>query len=88
MIAIIDLYSRKTLAYNVTNTMDTYSCIETLLLAMTRYGIPEIFNSDQGSQFTSKEFTDELKAYGLRISMDGHGRCRDNAKIPFRSVLR
>ena len=55
---------------------------------MTRYGIPEIFNSDQGSQFTSKEFTDELKAYGIRISMDGHGRCRDNAKISFRSVLR
>ena len=66
VIAIIDLYSRKTLSYNVVNTMDTYSCVETLLLAMTRYGIPEIFNSDQGSQFTSKEFTDELKAYGIR----------------------
>ena len=81
VIAIIDLYSRKTLAYNVVNTMDTYSCVETLLLAMTRYGIPEIFNSDQGSQFTSKEFTDELKAYGIRISMDGRGRCRDNARM-------
>ena len=81
MIAIIDFYSRKTLAYNVVNTMDTYSCVETLLLAMTRYGIPKIFNSDQGSLFTSKEFTDELKAYGLRISMDGRGRCRDNARM-------
>ncbi len=81
VIAIIDLYSRKTLAYNVVNTMDTYSCVETLLLTMTRYGIPEIFNSDQGSQFTSKEFTDELKAYGIRISMDGRGRCQDNARM-------
>jgi putative transposase len=61
--------------------MDAYSCIETLLLAMTRYGIPEIFNSDQGSQFTSKEFTDVLKEYGVKISMDGRGRCHDNAKM-------
>ena len=81
VIAIIDLYSRKNLAYNVVNTMDAYSCIETLLLAMTRYGIPEIFNSDQGSQFTSKEFTDVLKEYGVKISMDGRGRCHDNAKM-------
>ena len=81
VIAIVDLYSRKNMAYSVVNTMDTYSCVETLLLAMTRYGIPEIFNSDQGSQFTSKEFTDELKAYGIRISMDGRGRCRDNARM-------
>jgi putative transposase len=81
VIAIIDLYSRNNLAYNVVNTMDAYSCIETLLLAMTRYGIPEIFNSDQGSQFTSKEFTDVLKEYGVKISMDGRGRCHDNAKM-------
>ena len=50
--------------------MDTHSCIETLLLTMTRYGFPEILNSDQGSQFSSKEFTDELKSYGFKISLN------------------
>jgi len=81
VIAIIDLFSRKNLAYSVVNTMDTYHCIETLELALRRYGRPDIFNSDQGSQFTSKEFTDVLKNNGIRISMDGRGRCLDNAKM-------
>ena len=80
VIAIVDLYSRKNMAYSVVNTMDTLHCVETLQLAVSRYGVPEIFNSDQGSQFTSREFTDELKKLGIAISMDGRGRCRDNAK--------
>jgi putative transposase len=81
VIAIIDLYSRKVIAYNVVNTMDVEHCIETLEMALKRYGSPEIFNSDQGSQFTSKAFTDVLKNNNIRISMDGKGRCLDNAKM-------
>ena len=81
VIAIIDLFSRKVLAYSVTNTMDTVHCIETLNIALSKYGTPEIFNSDQGSQFTSREFTETLKSNGIRISMDGKGRCLDNAKM-------
>lgn len=81
VIAIIDLFSRKVLAYNVVNTMDTVHCVETLELALSKYGRPEIFNSDQGSQFTSKEFTEILEREGVSISMDGKGRCLDNAKM-------
>ena len=81
VIAIIDLFSRKALAYNVVNTMDTVHCIETLNLAVSKYGKPDIFNSDQGSQFTSREFTEILKNGGISISMDGKGRCLDNAKM-------
>lgn len=81
VIGIIDLFSRKVMSYKVTNTMDAYHCVETLQDGIKRYGCPEIFNSDQGSQFTSSEFTDVLKAHGIRISMDGRGRCLDNAKM-------
>jgi len=81
VIAIIDLYSRKILAYNVVNTMDAIHCVETLEMAVRRYGVPEIFNSDQGSQFTSSEFISELKKHHVKISMDGKGRCLDNAKM-------
>ena len=81
VIAILDLYSRKVLAYNVVNTMDVEHCIETLEMALDKYGSPEIFNSDQGSQFTSNVFTGMLTANGIRISMDGKGRCLDNAKM-------
>ena len=81
IIAIIDLFSRKVLAYNVVNTMDTVHCIETLNLALAKYGKPDIFNSDQGSQFTSNDFTEILKNGGISISMDGRGRCLDNAKM-------
>lgn len=81
VIAIIDLYSRKVLAYNVVNTMDVEHCIETLEIALEKYGAPEIFNSDQGSQFTSNAFTGMLEANSIRISMDGRGRCLDNAKM-------
>lgn len=81
VIAIIDLFSRKVLAYSVVNTMDAAHCIETLEIALRKYGKPEIFNSDQGSQFTSREFVQVLKNNGVKISMDGKGRCLDNAKM-------
>ena len=81
VIAIIDWHSRMVLAHKTVNTMDTYHCIEVLEMAISKFGKPEIFNSDQGSQFTSKAFTDELKKRGIRISMDGRGRCRDNARM-------
>lgn len=81
VIAVIDLYSRKVMAYSVVNTMDKEHCIETLSMALRNYGSPEIFNSDQGSQFTSQAFTDVLKNNNIKISMDGKGRCLDNAKM-------
>ena len=81
VIGIVDWFSRKVLAYNVVNTMDAFHCVETLKTAMDFYGKPEIFNSDQGSQFTSSEFVTELRNHGIQISMDGRGRCLDNAKM-------
>ena len=81
VIAIEDWFSRKLMAYNVVNTMDAFHCVETLRMAIERFGKPEIFNSDQGSQFTSEEFISELQKHNIQISMDGRGRCRDNAKI-------
>ena len=78
---IVDWFSRRVMAYNVVNTMDAFHCVDTLRMAVERFGRPEIFNSDQGSQFTSTEFLDELRSYGIKISMDGRGRCRDNAKM-------
>lgn len=79
--AIVDWFSRKVMAYNVVNTMDAFHCVDTLRMAVERFGKPEIFNSDQGSQFTSSEFVGELRNYGVKISMDGRGRCLDNAKM-------
>jgi len=81
VIGIVDLFSRKVMAYRVVNTMDALHCVETLQDAIQRHGQPEIFNSDQGSQFTGKEFTNELKSHNIQISMDGRGRCLDNAKM-------
>ena len=81
MIGIVDWFSRKLMAYNVVNTMDAFHCVETLKMAIERFGKPEIFNSDQGSQFTSDEFIEELQRHNIQISMDGRGRCRDNAKM-------
>lgn len=81
VLAIIDWFSRKVLVHRTVNTMDAYYCVELLHEAVKKYGRPEIFNSDQGSQFTSTEFTSALKSYGIRISMDGVGRCRDNARM-------
>ena len=70
-----------TLTYRLSNTMDAVFCVEALVEAFDRYGKPEIFNTDQGSQFTSEEFTDELTKRGIRISMDGKGRALDNVYV-------
>ena len=69
VVAIMDWYSRKVLAWRVANTMDADFCVEALEEALCRYGTPEIFNTDQGAQFTSEAFTGALKAAGIRISM-------------------
>lgn len=81
LVAIIDWYSRKVLAWRLSNTMDTSFCIEALEEALQHYGPPDIFNSDQGSQFTSTEFTQKLIEHDIRISMDGKGRWVDNVFI-------
>jgi len=78
LVAIIDWYSRYVLAWNVSVTLDSAFCLEALDEALRLYGKPDIFNSDQGCQFTSIEFTNRLKAEGIRISMDGRGRALDN----------
>jgi putative transposase len=80
-VAIMDWYSRKVLAWRVSNTMDADFCVEALEEAINRYGTPEIFNTDQGAQFTSEAFTGKLKAAGIRISMDGKGRWVDNVFV-------
>lgn len=76
--AIIDYYSRKVLSYRLSNTMDTGFCIKCMNEAIRKYGIPAICNTDQGAQYTSKEFIDVLLSIDIRISMDGCGRCLDN----------
>jgi putative transposase len=81
LVAIMDLYSRKVLSWKVSNSMDSRFCEEALQDAITRYGAPSIFNTDQGSQFTSNTFTQILQDHGIRISMDGRGRWRDNVHI-------
>jgi len=79
--AIMDWHSRKVLSWRLSNTLETEFCREALEEALWRYGAPEIFNTDQGSQFTSDEFTGVLKTAGVRISMDGKGRWLDNVFI-------
>ena len=81
LVAILDLYSRKVLAFRVSNTLAADFCIEALGEALRRYGAPEIFNTDQGSQFTDEAFTAVLAAQGVRISMDGKGRWIDNVFV-------
>jgi putative transposase len=81
LVAVIDWASRAVLAWRLSNTMDTRFCIEALDEALARYGKPKIFNSDQGSQFTSEAFTGRLIAAGVEISMDGRGRFLDNIFI-------
>ena len=81
LVAIVDWYSRRILAWRLSNTLTTDFCIEALQEAILRYGTPEIFNTDQGSQFTSAEFTGVLKAHDIRISMDGKGCWRDNVFV-------
>jgi putative transposase len=81
LVAIIDWYSRKVLTWELSNTMDTGFCLEALEAALATYGKPEIFNSDQGCQFTSEAFTAKLKAHDILISMDGKGRWVDNVFV-------
>lgn len=88
LVGIIDWYSRKVLSYRVSNTMDKQFCLDALDEALRTFGLPEIFNTDQGSQFTSHEFTGRLKSVGIALSMDGKGRALDNIFIErwFRSL--
>ncbi len=78
LIAIMDWATRKVLSWRLSNTLDTRFCVEALKEALSKYGVPEIFNTDQGCQFTSEAFTSILKTWNIRISMDGKGRFRDN----------
>ena len=81
LVAVMDWATRKVLSWRVSNTMDVEFCVEALEEALARFGHPEIFNSDQGSQFTSLAFTGVLQQAGVRISMDGRGRWMDNVFI-------
>ena len=81
LVAIMDWATRHVLSWRLSNTMDARFCVEALNEALSRYGKPEIFNTDQGSQFTSADFTNVLKGAGVAISMDGRGRCMDNIFI-------
>jgi putative transposase len=79
--AVIDWFSRKVLAWRLSITMDTAFCIETVEEALAHHESPEIFNTDQGSQFTSMAFTGTLERNGIAISMDGKGSWRDNVFV-------
>lgn len=81
LVAVMDWYSRKVLSWRLSNTMETDFCIEAVKAAIRRYGTPDIFNTDQGSQFTSVDFTGLLKDYDIAISIDGRGRAQDNIFI-------
>ena len=81
LVAIMDWYSRKVLSWRVSNTMESDFCVGALEEAIHNYGRPEIFNTDQGSQFTSDAFTGTLKSNEIQISMDGRGRFQDNIFI-------
>jgi putative transposase len=81
LFAVMDWASRRVLSWRLSNTLTTDFCIEAVQEAIQRYGKPEIFNTDQGSQFTSLEFTQLLKDHGIAISMDGKGCWRDNVFV-------
>lgn len=81
LFAVLDWASRRVLSWRLSNTMTTDFCLEAVQEAIDRYGKPEIFNTDQGSQFTSQEFTGLLKEHDIRISMDGKGCWRDNVFV-------
>jgi len=78
LVAIMDWYSRRVLSWRLSNTLDSGFCVEALREALGRFGKPEIFNTDQGSQFTAEQFTRVLRDRGIKISMDGKGRFTDN----------
>jgi transposase InsO family protein len=79
LVAIIDWYSRKIVGYELSQTMNKEFVIKAVVDAVNKHGAPIILNSDQGSQFTSPDYIDTLKGYGIKISMDGKGRALDNA---------
>lgn len=81
LVAIMDWASRMVLAWRLSNTLDSSFCVDALEEAIAKYGRPEIFNTDQGSQFTAEAFTDTLRTNGIAISMDGKGRWMDNVFI-------
>ena len=81
LVAVLDWYSRKVLSWELSNTMDEWFCVSALESALHCYGKPEIFNTDQGSQFTGHSFTGILKTKEIRISMDGKGRALDNVIV-------
>ena len=81
LVAVMDWNSRKVLSWRLSNTLDTDFCVEALEDAINRFGSPDIFNTDQGAQFTSKPFTNLLKQHDIKISMDGRGRVQDNIFI-------
>jgi putative transposase len=81
LVAILDLFSRRVLAWKVSNTIDTAFCVAALEEAIANWGAPSIFNTDQGSQFTAIDFIEALKSHGIEISMDGVNRCLDNIYV-------
>lgn len=81
LVAIMDWYSRRVLAWRLSNTLDSTFCVDALEEALSRFGPPAIFNTDQGSQFTADAFTKPLRDRGIAISMDGKGRCIDNVFV-------
>lgn len=81
LVAVMDWYSRKVLSWRVSNTLDSAFCVDALEEAISRYGAPDIFNTDQGAQFTSEAFTGVLKSARIKISMDGKGRWVDNVFV-------
>ena len=76
LVAIIDWATRRVLSWRLSNTLTAGFCVEALSEALARFGNPGIFNTDQGAQFTSDEFTKVLRDHGIEISMDGRGRCQ------------
>ena len=81
LVAVMDWHSRKVLSWRVSNTLEGDFCVSALEEAIAKFGKPEIFNTDQGTQFTSKSFIGVLKSNHIQISMDGRGRCLDNVFI-------
>lgn len=81
LVALIDVYSRMVVGWNLSNSLNTESCILALENSIAKYGKADIINSDQGSQFTSNDWLKTLESYGIKVSMTGKGRCNDNAHI-------
>ena len=78
LVAVMDWYTRRVLSWRISNTMDSHFCVEAVEEAVAKFGLPEIFNTDQGSQFTDDDFTSPLLDRGVKVSMDGRGRFMDN----------